>query len=391
MLIYMSKNGIIVPSKGGVIMAEKEDRRHINSGRKYDQKMKPFLVYEYLMRMTDDKHFATTYEIEEYLKENFDISAERRSIYRDIHEINKALLALQESITLEEAEDLLFEDEEYKIIRHRKRLGFYIAQRNYEEEDIRLLAECVHSSKFVDEKRAKKLADIVYQLVSIHQSENMDNHAIVKNRVKTSNTTVFYTVNTINEAIGKGGCDTRSIQFQYLKHTLQDPTRQEKTKKGADYIITPYKLIIDNGNYYLLGFDEIKKHHRTYRVDRMTNVKITNNYNTDESKFADIDIEHYTQEHFGMFSGDLERVTLNCTIRLLETMIDRFGLENVTYIPVSKSHFNVRISVYISDQFFGWVSGFGKQIQITSPLSVRTQYAEYLQKICEWHSRPIDK
>ncbi|MBR4034192.1 MAG: WYL domain-containing protein, partial [Clostridia bacterium] len=224
-----------------------------------------------------------------------------------------------------------------------------------------------------------------------HQADKLDHHAIVKNRVKTSNTAVFYTVSTINDAIGDGGTDTRSIKFQYLKHTLQDITHQEKRKKGADYVVTPYKLIIDNGNYYLLGFDEIKKNMRTYRVDRMTNVKIQKEYNADPKKFDDIDIEHYTQEHFGMFGGELERVTLNCSIRLLETMIDRFGLEGISYIPSGKSFFDVRISVYVSDQFFGWISGFGKQIQITSPLSVREQYAEYLQKITEWHSRPLKK
>ena len=121
-------------------MAEKKvDKRSENSGRKYDQKMKPFLVYQYLMSETDEEHFASTQDIVEYLQENFGISAERRSIYRDIQEINKAVLALQEGVTLEEAEELLYEDEEYKTIRHIKRKGFYVSQRNYEEEDIRLL------------------------------------------------------------------------------------------------------------------------------------------------------------------------------------------------------------------------------------------------------------
>lgn len=389
--LYPLKNtlqhAIMVAMEGGGIMAGIKGR----SGKKNDQKMKPFLVYEYLMRETDSEHFKSTDDIKGYLQEKFGIAAERRSIYRDVHEINKVLLALQEDITLEEAEELLLEDEESKSIRHHKRRGFYVAQRNYEEEDIRLLAECVHSAKFVDERRAKKLADIVYQLVSVHQAEKTDRHAIVKNRVKTSNTAVFYTVNTINEAIGHGGTDTRTIKFHYLKHTLQNMGEQEKQRKGEYYLVTPYTIIIDDGNYYLLGFDEGKKKLLTFRVDRMINTKITSVYNTDPKKFADIDVEHYTQEHFGMFGGQLEHVTLNCSNRLLETMIDRFGVDGISYIPVKKTHFNIHVSVYISDQFFGWLSGFGKMIQITSPLSVRQQYAEYLQKISEWHSRPINE
>ena len=101
------QNDIIKASKDGDCVAKTKDKRHESSGRKYDQKMKPFLVYQYLMRETDEEHFASSQDIIEYLQENFEISAERRSIYRDIHEINKAILALQEEITLEEAEKLL--------------------------------------------------------------------------------------------------------------------------------------------------------------------------------------------------------------------------------------------------------------------------------------------
>ena len=92
---------IIYVSKGGDCMEEKQDKRSENSGRKYDQKMKPFLVYQYLMRETDEEHFVSAQDIVEYLQENFGISTERRSIYRDIHEINKALLATTEGISLE--------------------------------------------------------------------------------------------------------------------------------------------------------------------------------------------------------------------------------------------------------------------------------------------------
>ena len=144
-------------------------------------------------------------------------------------------------------------------------------------------------------------------------------------------------------------------------------------------------MIIDNGNYYLLGFDEIKKNMRTYRVDRMTNVKIQKEYNADPKKFDDIDIEHYTQEHFGMFGGELERVTLNCSIRLLETMIDRFGLEGMSYIPAGKSFFDVRISVYVSDQFFGWILGFGKKAKLLYPDVVINQFKAYMDKIREMY------
>ena len=370
-------------------MKEKKiDKRSDNSGRKYDQKMKPFLVYHYLMRETDEKHFVSAQDIVEYLQENFGISAERRSVYRDIHEINKALLAIEEDVSLEEAEELLYEDEGNKTIRHHKRKGFYVSKRNYEEEDIRLLAECVHAAKFVDTKRAEKLARVVFNLVSVHQAENMSHNAIVKDRVKTSNTSVYYTVSNIHEAISKGGRFTRKVSFQYLKYTLQDLTTYSERRQGIEYTVTPYSLVIDNGNYYLLGYDHGKNQIRTYRVDRIKNLKILNEFNFEPDLFDNIEIERYTQGHFGMFGGRLERVTLNCSIRLLDTMVDRFGTENVLYSKGLKDNFfNVRVLVYVSDLFFGWLAGFGKQVKILEPVSVKNEYTEYLKSLYQWQKQ----
>ena len=51
-----------------------------NQGKKTDQKMKPYLVYEYLMRHSDENNVAKTEDIIDYLR-SCEISAERRSIY----------------------------------------------------------------------------------------------------------------------------------------------------------------------------------------------------------------------------------------------------------------------------------------------------------------------
>ena len=88
-----------------------EEKKKPNSGRKSDQKMKPYLVYDYLMRRTDTNHVASGNEIAAYLQD-CGIPAERRSIYTDIEEINKAILlttrdnyGLPKAETIEEAEE----------------------------------------------------------------------------------------------------------------------------------------------------------------------------------------------------------------------------------------------------------------------------------------------
>ena len=89
-----------------LIKNEDDSRR----GRQLNQKMKPYVVLQYLMKETDENHLVTAYDIAGYL-EACGIDAERRSIYKDIEEINKAVLMMEEECTIQEAEELL-EDEE---------------------------------------------------------------------------------------------------------------------------------------------------------------------------------------------------------------------------------------------------------------------------------------
>ena len=79
-------------------------------GKQNNQKMKPYLVMQYLLKYSDKENVVTAYEIVDYLEE-CGITAERRSVYRDIEEINKASLIIENDYTIEEAEQELAEDE----------------------------------------------------------------------------------------------------------------------------------------------------------------------------------------------------------------------------------------------------------------------------------------
>lgn len=61
-----------------------DDEKH--SGKRPNQKLKPYLVLQILMEHTDEEHVLCAAEIVDYLDE-MGIFAERRSIYTDIDEI----------------------------------------------------------------------------------------------------------------------------------------------------------------------------------------------------------------------------------------------------------------------------------------------------------------
>lgn len=357
-------------------------------GKRANQKLKPYLVLQYLMKYSDENHVISAPDIVGYLQETCGIDAERRSVYKDIEEINKAMLIVEQEIDVEEAEEILaddIDDEEKVIVYDKSKKGFYVRQRHYDFYDIRLLAECVYSAKFLAEGQAKRLANVVCEFVSEAQAQQIRHDAFLTDRVKTNNKGVINNIATINEAMSKEIDGLKhipeKISFKYLKYSISDLSQQAERRHGATYKVSPFALLINDGNYYLLAFDDYAQDLRTYRVDRMKSVNRTGEPRDGENVFLDIDLKTYTQRVFSMFGGKQERVTIRFINPLLDTVVDRFGTKSIQYSKIDDSHFSITAPVEISDQFFSWICGFGRKAKILYPDKVVSDFREYLDKI----------
>lgn len=368
-------------------------QKQAQHGKKPNQKIKPYVVLQYLLRNTDENHVATAMDIVAYLEECA-ISAERRSIYRDIEEINRVALMLDEDCTIDEAAEILENDENDNsklVVYDKRRKGFYVRQRKFDLNDIRLLAECVYSAKFISQGQADRLAEVVCEFVSEHQAEKIRHNAFLTDRVKTNNRQVLSNIAAINEAMSRkidGHPHTpEKISFQYLKYSITDMSKQVERRHGAKYIVSPFQLLINDGNYYLLAFDDRFKAMRTYRVDRMKNVFFLGEPREGEEEFKKIDLRTYTQRVFSMFGGEERLVQIRFINPLLDAVVDRFGTKDVQYSRVDDHHFCVSAKVEISDQFFAWVCGFGKRAKIINPSSVVEDMKKFLHNLTKMYEK----
>lgn len=360
------------------------------SGKRDHQKLKSYIVLDYLMKQSDEEHTISAKDIIDYLMDDCGIETERRSIYRDIDEINKVLYMLENDCSIQEAEEAIddpeFGDEEKFIVYDANRKGFYVRQRRYSAEDIRLLAECVYAARFIDDKRAKKLANVAASLVSQWQAESILHDVFLVDRAKTSNKEVYYSVSTINQAMSRGSREAphkpEKITFKYQKYSIEDVTKTIDRRKGSLYKVSPYRLLINDGNYYMLAFDDKSQEMRTYRVDRMKAVTPAGEPREGEEAFKalDLDFESFTQRVFGMIGGERHHITLRCINPLLDTMIDRFGTKAAHYSKADEKHFTVMTEVELSDQFSSWLCGFGNRVKIMEP-ELAEKFTAYLDKI----------
>lgn len=356
-------------------------------GNKPYQKLKPYVILQYLLRETDENNIQSAEDIKAYLEE-LGISAERRSIYRDIDEINLVNVMLEEECTADEAKEMLLADPDGElnfVVYDKHKKGFYVRQRHFDLNDIRLLAECVYSAKFVSEGQAKRLVDVVCEFVSEYQAERIKHNAFLADRVKTNNKSVLNNIATINDAMSRklNGLPHKpeKISFKYLKYSFDDLSKQVERRKGEKYIVSPYQLMINDGNYYLLAYSEKKKDIIPFRIDRMREVALTHEPRDGEEAFYKLDLRTYSQRVFSMYQGCKARIKLRFIPPLLDTMIERFGTGNAQYSKPDDRHYTVETEVEISEQFYGWLLGFGKRVKLMYPEEEQEKFLAYVDKI----------
>lgn len=354
-------------------------------GRKPNQKLKPYIVMRYLMENSDREHPINADNIALELLEKYGIDAEKKSIYSDIAQINKACVMLEDGIDVDEAEEVLKESPERKKIM-RTRYGYYANQSEEDVKEYSLIYECINSNRFISKRQADKLSEKVFQSVSTTQAEKIKHDSYVINRITTLNENTLNNISIIKYAMEKEWYgekhEPEQITFNYLTHEVKDlKTPVERRRK---YQVSPYQLLINDGYYYLLAYDNKYQDIRTYRVDRMAKISYTGIAREGEKEFKDLDIDTYSQRVFSMFGGNRERVEIRCINNLLDTMIDKFGTEYATYIQTEKDHFTVFVIVEVSDQFFSWICGLGIKVKIITP-DVAERYLKYLERISSFY------
>lgn len=317
------------------------------------QKQKLLYLQKYFNEKTDEKHLVNSSRLIEYLSEN-DISAERKSIYDDIEALNSFGMDIVRS--------------------GGAKGGYFLASRDFELPEVKLLVDVVQSSKFITTKKSRELIKKLEKLVSENDAKQLQRQVVVTDRNKTANESIYYAVDIIHEAIA----EDKTISFQYFEW---DINKQMKLRKdGGLYKVSPWLLLWDDQNYYLVAYDDNAGFIKHYRVDKMLNLCVVDEKRTGKEEFEKIDVAAYSNRTFSMFAGQEKTVQLLCENMMTGVMVDRFG-RDVAIRKYDDEHILVRVNIQVSPQFFGWLTGLSGKAKIYGPEDVVAEYKEYMQNI----------
>lgn len=307
--------------------------------RSHDQKLKILYILDYLQKYSHEDHPVRANELIEMLNKK-EINCDRKTIYSDM----KALQLYGIDILTIQG----------------KNGGYYIASRNFEMPELKLLIDAVLSSRYLTEAKSRELIEKLCDQVGEHEAGLLKRNIYVSGRVKSMNETIYYNINDIQEAIANN-CQ---ITFRYFDWDIKG----QRKFRDKDYIASPYGLCQDNENCYLLAYSP-RYGITSYRVDRMIGIRPTEEKRIPCPELTGKAFTEHANKLFQMFEGDAKDVKLRFHKALLNVVIDRFGRDTML-IPDGEEHFVFTVKVAVSPMFLSWVIGFGDKAQILYPTSV---------------------
>jgi len=305
-----------------------------------NQKMKLFYLREIMLKKTDKDHAITLAQIKEELEKR-EVTAERKSLYSDLGEL--------ENMGLE-------------IEGEQKNNSYYykVTKRDFEIAELKLLVDAIQSSKFITERKSRELIKKIEGFASENEAKKLQRQVYVQGRIKTMNESVYNSVDAIHEAIE----NNKKIKFKYLKWNIK--AQLEERRGGEWYVISPWALTWDDENYYLVAYDDKAGKIKHYRVDKMDKMQVTGEMRVGRELFERFDLAAYAKKNFGMYDGRDERVTIRLENEKIGIFIDRFG-KDITIRRCDEQHVEVRVNVAVSNQFYGWIMSLGDGVELVGP------------------------
>lgn len=319
------------------------------------QRLKMLYLRDIFLKYTDEEHALTRSQIEQMM-EDIGISERRKAFSEDVEALRSYGMDIQSTAG--------------------RNAGYKLVSRDFELPELKLLADAVCSAKFLTNSKSAGLLKKLSGLCSESEAKQLRRNVYVTERSGVSSSHLLYSVDRIQQAISEEG-EKHKIRFRYFEYDIN----KKKKYRVPDRVCTPYALVWDNTYYYLVAWNDHRECYSNYRVDRMENVEIISERARPIDR--DFDLSEYVTTHISMFSGEETEVRLHCRKELVNSVLDRFGMNSRIIPDKDGEGFVVYVNVVAKPPFYAWVFQFGGGAEILDPENVRQEYIEMLDRVRE--------
>ncbi len=320
-------------------------------GASEPKKLALLRIKDILEEHSDYDHPITQEEIVAKLKAQYGIDVDRKTVGRNLSLLKEAGVEIES-----------------------KRGGSYIAERRFDDSELRLLIDGVLSSKHVTARQSKDLIERICELSNKYFKASVRYVHSVNEWSKTENQAVFYNIALVHTAIE----EARKITFSYNKYGTD-----KKLHRSSTQTVSPYLMLLHNQRYYLRGYNDRYQTIQNYRLDRITNMEIL-----DEKAFPlkkvpgnerGIDYKLLGSAYPYMFSDEPERIDFTADKIIVDQVIDWFGKD----ITISETADEGKVSISLTASPMAmkyWALQYINGVEIIRPEKLRSEIIADLEK-----------
>lgn len=307
-------------------------------------------IWQILKDYSDDRHPLTQEHIANLLEQDYGIILERKAISRNISLLKEAGADIES-----------------------QKGGCYLAQRDFEDAELRMLIDGILSSKHITAKHSRDLIDRICALSNRYFKANIRNIHSVNDWSKTDNQAIFFNIEQIDTAIEQG----RQLHYDYNKYGID-----KKLHKSSQQYVSPYQMILHNQRYYLMAYSEYWGNMVFHRLDRMTNMSILDKPATPLRSLPGyengINYKDLSSTMPYMYTDTPENIDFIADARIVDQIIDWFG-HDIRIMPTEDEQ-KLRIHLKASPQaMVHWALQYLPYVEVESPDSLRAKIQDTLQ------------
>lgn len=323
------------------------------SKEKQDKKGRLLALRDFLYKHTDEFHPATTQKlIEEMAKQGY--PGNRKTIKDDVDVLCKFGMDIITNVS--------------------RGNSFYVATREFEIPELKLLVDAVSSSRFISVAKSEQLIDKLTSMASEYEKAQIVPRIYTDDRIKANNPHLYYIIDKLITAMQ----EKKKVSFQYGEYDINK--NFVRRNDGEIYINSPYGCLWSDDFYYLIGYSEKYGKVVTFRVDRIVELDVLDEDIVPEPE--GFTMANYAKTCIEMYDGELQEVELLCDNELMKHVIDKFG-DGVKVEKVSEKQFKTTVNVATSKTFYAWCFRFAGQMKIISPEFVVCQYRDMAKVVFE--------
>lgn len=322
----------------------------------YEKNGNIIYILNVLKKYSDEEHKLSATEIQRKVKGMYNVDIDPRTIRRNIN--------------------LLKEKLEYDIsTREENKKGYYISKNpdtDFEAGEIRAIIDTFSYANYIVPSVAKNIIEKCKNMQNIYENQRLKNYQIYAKDSKTENMEVIKNIEDIADSIQ----NLSKIEFEYWKYTMSEKLQKTIVSRPK---VTPYAIVYNKQEFYLIGIKEGQEKFYYYRLDRIKNIKKLDEKRT--IKKTTREIKDFAESTVEMFGGKKEKIEAICSNVLLNAVFDQFG-KNITIIKKDEENFKLILDT--SELGFKmWAMRNIDCVEVLTPVSLRNEIKSIIENARE--------